>query len=76
MLGSPSFKSDAGECVFVLLPEKGTPADTPLGVAISELRLAGEHSWTKIDGAILVQMGGQTALSISAVGEVMDAEGV
>jgi hypothetical protein len=56
-------------------PEKGEAVDTVLGIVISDLTVAGEHAWRKNDGAILVQMGAQIALSISASGEVMDAGG-
>ena len=76
VLGSPSFKAETGDCVFMLLPQKPEAVNTALGVAISELKVAGEHTWKKSGGAILIQKGHQALLAISASGEVADSSGV
>ena len=75
VLGSPSFKAEAGECVFMLLPQKPDAVNTALGVAISELKVAGEHSWKKNGGAIFVHKGSQTVFAITASGEIADSSG-
>jgi hypothetical protein len=76
VLGSPSFKAETGDCVFMLLPQKPEAVNTALGVAISELKVAGEHAWKKSGGAIFIQKGNQALLAISASGEVTDSSGV
>lgn len=76
VLGSPSFKVEAGDCVFMFLPQKAEAGNSALGVTISELKVAGEHTWKKSNGAILVQKGKQTLLTISASAEVADRNGV
>lgn len=76
VLGSPSFKAEAGDCVFMLLPQKADAAGSALGIAISELKVTGEHAWRKRAGAILVVDGHRTLLTISASGEVSNAKGV
>lgn len=76
VLGSPSFKAETGECVFMLLPQKPDAVNTALGVAISELKVAGEHTWKKSSGAILIEKGNHAILVISATGEVTNSSGV
>lgn len=36
--------SHVGECVFMLAPENGDVIESDLGVVVSELKVAGEHS--------------------------------
>lgn len=36
--------SYAGECVFMMMPQNGALVESDLGVVISELKVAGEHS--------------------------------
>jgi hypothetical protein len=75
VLGSPSFKVEAGDCVFMFLPQKTEAANSALGLAVSELKVAGEHTWKKSGDAILIQNGNQTLLTISASAEVVGRDG-
>jgi hypothetical protein len=75
ILGSPSFKPESGECVFMLFPQKAEAVDTPLGIIVSELKVAGEHAWKKKNGAILVQTETRILLALSSSGEVTDSNG-
>lgn len=75
VLGSPSFKVNAGECVFMLAPGTVDVIETPLGIAISELKVTGEHPWKKKSGDILVLEGERVLLKISHNGLVLDMNG-
>jgi hypothetical protein len=72
-LGSPSFKGDSGECVFMLLPASAGVIETPLGIIVSELKVAGEQSWRKDRNRIIVHNRGRTLLTIESDGAVLDA---
>lgn len=74
-LGSPSFKVNGGECVFMLLPTTVEVIETPLGIIISELKVAGEHPWKKKNGDIVVLAGDRALLTISRDGSVLDKNG-
>jgi hypothetical protein len=74
-LASPDFKGDGGECIFMLQPASVSVIETPLGIAISELRVSGEHSWRKENEAIAVDYDGQVFLTIEQNGDVLDANG-
>lgn len=75
MLGSPDFKTDAGDCVFILSPESSSVVETPLGVAISELKVTGEHSWRKDNHSIVVLYDRHIFLTIEQDGGVLDVGG-
>jgi hypothetical protein len=75
VLGAPSFQAECGDCVFILVPATAEGLDTPLGRAISELKLAGEHRWQKRNGNIEVLGATRSLLTISATGQVLDADG-
>lgn len=75
MLGSPSFRSEAGDCVFMLLPEKPELVDSQLGIAIADLKVAGESRWTKRESTIVVHLNGRIALEITNDTLVLDGTG-
>ncbi len=74
-LGSPNFKVNAGDCVFMLAPGIVDVIETPLGIAISELKVSGEHPWKKENGDILVLEGKRVLVTISHTGLVLDMNG-
>ena len=75
ILGSPSFKVDSGDCVFMLLPTSIDVIETSLGIVISELKVGREQSWRKDRNGIVVHRGGQALLTIESDGDVLDARG-
>lgn len=75
MLGSPSFKVNGGDCVFMLQPTTAEVIETPLGIIISELKVAGEHPWKKESGGIVVLAGEHVLLTILHDGSVLDMTG-
>ena len=49
--------------------------ETPLGIAVSELKVTGEHLWEKKNGDILVLEGEHVLVTISHTGLVLDMNG-
>jgi len=74
-LGSPSYQASSGDCVFMLMPQTAEVIETPLGIAISELKVRGEQQWEKHDDSIVVLSDGRTFLTISSSGSVIDMNG-
>ena len=73
-LGSPSFKGESGDCVFMLMPMSAEGIETPLGLLVSELKVSGEHQWEKQNGNIKVLGPSRFALTISSSGQVLDMD--
>jgi len=71
-LGSPSFKVNTGECIFMLHTGSVGVIETPLAIAISELKVTGEHFWKKENGGISVRSEGRIFLVIEHDGAVLD----
>jgi hypothetical protein len=74
-LASPSFKASAGNCIFMLLPALASVCDTRLGVVLSELKVAGQHSWHRESEAIVIRYEGTLSLTITYGGVVFDGQG-
>ena len=74
-LASPSFKASAGNCISMLLPALASACHTRLGVVLSELKVAGQHSWHRESEAIVIRYEGELSLSITYGGVVLDGRG-
>ena len=47
VLAAPTFNAQSGDCVFMLMPKDPGLVESPLGIVISERKVAGEHHWEK-----------------------------
>jgi len=74
-LASPSFKANAGNCIFMLLPALASVCDTHLGVVLSELKVPGQHSWHRESEAIVIRYEEELSLTITYGGVVLDRDG-
>jgi hypothetical protein len=61
----------------MLLPLSAEGVDTTLGQLLSELKVAGEHQWKKIDEEIhVLGSSGHPVLTISSSGNVLNSDGL
>ena len=74
-LAAPRFNESAGTCIFMLLPASASVCDTHLGVVLSELKVAGQHTWQKESEAIVIRYEGNISLTITYGGVVLDGQG-
>ena len=75
ILGSPSFNSENGDCVFTLLPQEASLVDSELGIAISESKVAGEHQWHRQGESFQFLFRGQRILEVTERSEVIGISG-
>ncbi|MEO7324143.1 MAG: hypothetical protein ABIW82_04880 [Dokdonella sp.] len=75
VLAAPSFKAESGDCVFTLLPIGSELVHSPLGVAIANRKVAGEHHWNKKGDRIVVSFKGNVVLEFSGKAEILDGSG-
>ena len=75
VLGAPNFKEEIGDCVFMFLPEEADLVDSPLGILISGLKVAGEHQWEKNGANIRIFFNTENVLDITDQALVLDATG-
>ncbi len=75
ILGSPSFNSENGDCVFILLPQEAGLVDSELGIAISESKVAGEHQWHRQGARFQFLFRGARVLEITEHSKVISISG-
>ena len=75
ILGSPGFYAEAGDCVFMPVPESPSVSDSYIGRAFLEAKESGEHQWTGKGGLIEIGLNGQARLRITAEGRVASPTG-
>lgn len=75
LVGLPNFKGGHGKCVLMLAPDRPELAKSPLGLAISEGKNAGQLTWDKLEPALVVRHRGMGFLRISEAGEVVNSVG-
>jgi hypothetical protein len=71
ILASPDFRSDAGDCVFMLLPEDAAIVDAPLGRLFAQSKVEGEHQWTGQAGDIDIRFEGRPRFRITSAGALV-----
>lgn len=74
MLGSPSFKDEEGDCIFMPMPGL-TDAGSRIGTLVARLKAAGEHRWLKREGGVRVTAGDAPVLQVDSDGLVRDGTG-
>ena len=75
ILGSPEFCTQAGDCVFMPMPENPNVIDSYIGRAFFDAKASGEHQWTGKDGLIEIGLNGQARLHITMAGKVTSPTG-
>jgi hypothetical protein len=75
LVGLPDFRGGHGKCVLMLAPDRPELAKSPLGLAISEGKNAGQLTWDKLEPALVVRHRGMGFLRISEEGAVVNSVG-
>ena len=75
VLAAPTFNAQSGDCVFMLMPKDPGLVESPLGIVISERKVAGEHHWEKRGSEIRISVNGKLVLGITEAGQLRDVAG-